>query len=164
MIRKKPFSHEPVYRDVLKHALLSAWRDRRYWPLAFLASVLLVGSSYDIMLRSVDSIGAKSVAFGTAHLPDLSVPLNAIARDPFNIFNAAFALQVLLAIAVIVLGFLALACIAQAGLVFAPTRSGSAARHSGRSPRSTRSPLRPSGSSAFWSRSRSISPSATRHI
>jgi len=119
MIRKNVHRHEPVYRDVLKHAFLSAWRERRYWPLAFLASVLLLGSSYDVMLRSVDSIGEKSTAFGTAHLPDLSVPLNAISRDPFNIFNAAFALQALLAIAVIVIGFLALACIAQGGLVFA---------------------------------------------
>lgn len=119
MIRSNTKKHEPVYREVLKHAILTAWRDRRYWPLAFLSSILLTGSSYDVMLHSLDSITQKSLAFGGKHLPNFDAFFNSITQDTSNIFNAAYALQALFTIAILIVAFAGLSCIAQGGLIFA---------------------------------------------
>lgn len=119
MIRSNVRQHQPVYRDVLKHALLTAWRDRRYWPLAFFASVLLTGSSYDMMLRSLDSITSGTLDFGGKTLPSFGPAMHAISINMSNMLNALFALQAAAVIAVVILAFLAVSCMAQGGLVYA---------------------------------------------
>lgn len=119
MIRSNAKKHEPVYREVLKHAVLTAWSDRRYWPLAFLSSILLTGSSYDVLLHSLESISRRSLAFGGKQLPNFDAFFNSMSADAFNIFNAAYALQALFTIAILIIAFAGLSCIAQGGLVYA---------------------------------------------
>lgn len=110
----------PVYRDVLKHAFINAWHERRYWPLAFFASILLTASSYDILLKSFDGIALQSarIAEGTG-LPTAAQALRAFADNASSVMNAAFALQVVMVLAIVIMSVAALSCITQGGLVYA---------------------------------------------
>jgi len=126
MIRSNVRHHEPVYRDVLKHAVLSAWRDKRFWPLAFLASILLTGSSYDILFTSVEAVTRSSATVGTSFMPALRDSALLFKGNLLTFFNVAYALQAIIAMAALLIAFLAVSCVAQAGLVYAlgATRRG----------------------------------------
>ncbi len=116
MIRSSLRHHDPVYRDVIKHALINAWKGWRYWPLAFLASVLLTGSSYGFLVQSLSVVGKKSSLIGQK-LPNIQTAFATISQGG-NIVNATYALQIVFIIAILILAFFGLSVIAQGGLVF----------------------------------------------
>lgn len=99
----------PVYRDVLSYAFHAAWKDRRYWPLAFLSSFLLTAGSYDVLWKAVLSIQQQSAA--------LVSPTNQLRIDA--IFRSSYGLQAILMIAILFIAVAALSAVAQGGLVYA---------------------------------------------
>ncbi|TAL19208.1 hypothetical protein EPN90_04555 [Patescibacteria group bacterium] len=46
----------PLYRAVLNDALISTWRNKHLWPLAFFAGLLMTGSAYDLLYRAWNAI------------------------------------------------------------------------------------------------------------
>jgi hypothetical protein len=110
----------PVYREVFSQAFKTAWTGWRYWPLAFLASLLLSAGSYDVLLRAVDSISAKSVSFGKNSEAIMSIlsSIQTTWNGRIDILSILSGLQILIGIMVVILGALMLSCVAQAGLVY----------------------------------------------
>ncbi len=109
MLQILPNFDRPVYRDVLANAFRAAWKDWRYWPLAFLASLLLTAGSYDVLWKAVLSIHQQ----GTA----LLYPQNQLRVD--LLFSSPYGLQVVLFVSLLFLAVAALSCMAQGGLVYA---------------------------------------------
>ncbi|MFA5076730.1 MAG: hypothetical protein WC480_04960 [Patescibacteria group bacterium] len=44
----------PLYRIIVKNAWLTTWRNKFLWPFGFLASFWGIGSTYEVVLRSLD--------------------------------------------------------------------------------------------------------------
>lgn len=109
----------PVYREVLAHAIRTAWRERRYWPLALFASLLLTAGSYDILLRAVDAISTQSLIFThSSNVASAWVILQRSINDT-DVFSMLAGIQLLLVVTILLLGILIVSCVSQAGLVFA---------------------------------------------
>lgn len=49
-------SSRPLYRIILRDALISAWHERRFWFIAFFAGILQTGGVYDAILMAVRDI------------------------------------------------------------------------------------------------------------
>jgi hypothetical protein len=45
--------HRPLYREILRDALLLSWKEKRFWPLALLTVFLQTGGIYDVFILSV---------------------------------------------------------------------------------------------------------------
>ncbi len=118
MLRSDAKDH--VYRKVLADALKLAWRERRFWPLAFFASALLTMGSYDVILASVDAVSVRTSAFfgGTAGA-FLGSSLQGIFGGAGGLLGVLTGFQVLALSSVILLALGALSCVCQGGLVFA---------------------------------------------
>ncbi len=118
MIKKS--HHTPVYRVVLREALQVAWNEKRFWILAFLASALTTAGVYDVLWTAASSISLQgslfAEQFGNAIIHSVTVrggtSLERILHVLGNVEFLAFIVLILLA-------FGALACIGQAGLVYA---------------------------------------------
>lgn len=111
----------PVYRDVLALAFRTAWHERRFWPLAFFASLLLTSGAYDVILRAAEQVSDYGLAFG----PDASRVETvraafAVAIGPgSDLVGILSGLQAVIVVAIIFVALAALSCVCQAGLVYA---------------------------------------------
>lgn len=94
-----------------------AWREWRLWPLALFASFLFTSGSYDVLLRSVDSM---------AKLSTMIMAANPATTSLFSWMNASgdtidllLNVQILLAVVIVTLLILISSCVAQGALVYA---------------------------------------------
>jgi hypothetical protein len=112
--------HEPIYRDVLRHAFRTAWHDRQYWLLALLAGILVTGGAYDVLWRAVTTITDQG-RYMTVPIGEQIVA--AISRVGMNGFDSVISIiggiEGLLVVVAFLLTLAALSCIGQAGLVYA---------------------------------------------
>lgn len=110
----------PVYREVLRAAITIAWQERRFWPLSALAAVLLSSGTYDVLLRSIDSMTRFSGFIGER---TTEVQYSAVLTDLWNgrtdMLGAVLGLQAIFAFVIVLLLVLSLSCVAQGGLVYA---------------------------------------------
>lgn len=109
--------HRPVYREILAHAFRAAWREKRYWPLAIFASLLLSAGSYDVLLNAVDAIGSQATRFGASAVSSLN--LQSAMAGTNSVFVWMAGLQASIAVALVFLAFVILSIISQGGLVYA---------------------------------------------
>lgn len=110
---------KPVYRDVLRHAVNVAWNDKRSWILSLLAGILLTASSYDVLwnaLRGITDQGSSLTTPGAAFMAAIQ-RLGASGYD--RTIAVIGGVEMLLAIALVILAVLGLSCIAQGALVHA---------------------------------------------
>ncbi len=111
----------PVYREIISHAIKTAWKEKRFWPLAFFASLLLTGGTYDIILKVIRAASEQGAYFKqtAVGLSEIKIVLSNVVTDPANILGLASGLQAVLAVALIFLTLAAVSCVSQAGLVYA---------------------------------------------
>lgn len=60
MIHKKINQHGPLYREVLRNALIIGWRERRLWGFAILAGLLHTGGIIDAIVRALKIISEQT--------------------------------------------------------------------------------------------------------
>lgn len=58
--------NEPVYRPILRESLMFAWKEKRFWIIALIAGILMTGSVFDVIWRSVNSLSAQASLLGAA--------------------------------------------------------------------------------------------------
>ncbi len=136
--------NQPLYRSALRHAFEAAWRDRRLWPLALFASLLLSAGSYDVLLRAVDLIvNQTSVVARGASSPGTWFLLQHLWKNGSDIVSISLGVQAFIALTVFAIALVVFSCVSQAGLVYAlgATRRGS---------RPTLLEAIHVGASAFW--------------
>ncbi|MFH1621315.1 MAG: hypothetical protein ABIB04_04505 [Patescibacteria group bacterium] len=111
----------PVYREIISHAIKTAWNERRFWPLAFFASLLLTGGTYDIILKAIRTASEQGAYFNqtTLGINEIGSTLSLVVTDPGNILGLASGLQAVIAVALVFLSLIAISCVSQAGLVYA---------------------------------------------
>lgn len=112
--------HEPIYRDVLRRALHTAWHDRQYWLLALLAGILVTGGSYDVLWHAVTSITDQG-RYMTLPIGDqLLQAIHVAGVSQFDrVISVIGGIEGLLVVIAVLLALGALSCIGQAGLVYA---------------------------------------------
>lgn len=135
----------PVYRDVLSRALRAAWEERRFWPLAFCASLLLSGGIYDVIWKAFNSISDQSVLINlpTNQAQVIGRSFSSAFTGAANVISVITGLQAVIVVAIFLIALAALSCICQGALVYAL-----GAIHRGNQP-NVREALRVGGA-AFW--------------
>lgn len=113
-IPSKTHAHEPVYRHVLRQAWHFAWREKRYWFLAFFASFLLTAGSYDIIGNSYLHVLQQNEIMSGMNGSLLNVDWNGMG----GITNILSAFEWVIIVCVIILAMLAFSCVAQGALVY----------------------------------------------
>lgn len=112
--------HTPVYRDVLKRALQTAWQDRQFWPLALLAGILVTAGSYDVLLQALTSITSQgqftALTTGTTFVAAIA---DAGTGGLDRVLSVIGGLEMLALVAIVVILVAVLSCVAQGGLVYA---------------------------------------------
>lgn len=58
-------NNESVYRPVLRDALVAAWQEKRLWPFAVFAAILLSGSVADVFWSKLNIFAPQASAFST---------------------------------------------------------------------------------------------------
>ncbi len=114
-------TQESVYTTVITDALKTAWRDKRYWLLAFFSTVLFTGGAMDILFRTLDDIPVSAAAISSSGttIQQLATGLSRFNLSPSGLLNAASGLQAIFALAIVLLAILAFAVACQGGLVYA---------------------------------------------
>src|SRR5512133_331876 len=56
--------NEPIYRPIVREALSFSWKEKRLWFIALLAGILMSGSVFDVVWRSVNSLSAQASMLG----------------------------------------------------------------------------------------------------
>jgi hypothetical protein len=56
--------NEPIYRPIIREALSFSWKEKRLWIAALLAGILMSGSVFDVVWRSVNSLSAQATMLG----------------------------------------------------------------------------------------------------
>jgi len=63
-------NHQPLYRFVLRDALLISWRNKFLWFLGFFVALLGNGGAYEIIIRSLDRALLQSL-LGSENIPSI---------------------------------------------------------------------------------------------
>jgi hypothetical protein len=116
---RTPASHEPVYRPIVREAFRVAWAEKHYWPVAIFAGILLTGSVYDIIWKSLNALTPQAGVIGTVAVFSSKATTTWATLSGANIVIGG--LQVLImTLFAIVIGFaiMAASVIAQSALVF----------------------------------------------
>lgn len=112
--------HGPVYREVLSHAIKTAWQEKRFWPIAILAGLLVTAGSYDVMWNAVTGIAAQgpflAVSTGSALLQGISDQSAAGANWVLGVVGG---IEMLVLIAIVILFFAGISCLSQGALIHA---------------------------------------------
>ena len=58
--------NEPIYRPILRDALTFAWKEKRFWIVGLLAGILMTGSVFDVIWRSINSLASQASVVGVA--------------------------------------------------------------------------------------------------
>lgn len=112
--------HKPIYREVLTHAIRTAWNDRRYWVLALFAGMLATAGSYDVLWSAVMSILSQGQTMSGSIGVILVQSVNIVRASAFDHWLiAAGGVEVLLFMALIGLSIAVISCASQGALVFA---------------------------------------------
>lgn len=113
-------NHRPLYRVVVREALTTAWRLRRFWPFAILAAMLQTGGVLDMVLITYREFTAKSpVLFSGAWVNSFSA--SHVARGFHSlseILGTLGLVQAAVLSSLLVGVFLACSVVAQGALVF----------------------------------------------
>lgn len=121
MLRSSVPSHPPLYREIIRESLSTAWHERHLWVLAILASLIQTGGIYDVILRHVQTLNERANAIQTSTAPSLFgwiwQPI-AVLGNRAGIWLSLARFEGILWAAIIGLGILALSLIAQGGLVY----------------------------------------------
>ncbi|MFZ2804308.1 MAG: hypothetical protein WA001_03720 [Patescibacteria group bacterium] len=114
-------SNAPVYRDVVSRAFRTAWNERRFWPLAFCAALLLSGGMYDVIWRATQNITSQGVILtaGGSRVAMIGAAFGSALRGKADLLNVANTFEIVLTMAILLLALAAFSCIAQGGLVYA---------------------------------------------
>lgn len=123
MIRKSVPSRgqTPLYRQILRDAFISAWKNRILWPLALFAMVLQTGGIMDAVFYTVDSLGSQ------VHDDSRFVMLGQVwavitslfhATDTVSFLSAISSVQNLLFALIFLIAILGMSVISQGALIF----------------------------------------------
>lgn len=91
--------HKPLYRYILRDALLITWRNKFLWFLGFFVALLGNGGAYEIILKSVDRSVLKAL-LGGGEVPSI---ISALAKLKDLVLRSASVKPVLEFVLVIVL-------------------------------------------------------------
>lgn len=118
MIRSS--QQKPIYREVLLHALRTAWNDRSYWILAIFAGILASAGSYDVLWKAVNSLMMQGgTLFGSVG-DVVMLELSAVRATTLDHWLAAVSgVEVLLLLALLFLAIAVISCASQGALVYA---------------------------------------------
>lgn len=108
-----------LYRPVLKNAFAFAWKEKRFWILAFFATLMMSGGIYDLALRRSADATARGIAAG---LPsDITLPnaLEIIGSFRHGATFPAWMIVVMLISLVLAVIFIWLSASAQGALISA---------------------------------------------
>ncbi|MFA6446722.1 MAG: hypothetical protein WCW31_00505 [Patescibacteria group bacterium] len=109
---------KPVYREIIPHALKTAWKNPLFWLFGVFAAILNTGGSLDVVWKfwsSVQTQGSNMfVGDSTARLWNASQ----IAQNGLNWLHISQGIVVILFFLILVLAFAAASCIAQGALVY----------------------------------------------
>lgn len=143
MIRSSQ-SSQPVYREILKHAVHTAWYDRRYWILSLLAGILVTAGSYDVLWKAFTAISSQGQFMFDGRNTTFFQTLEDMGASTFDtVLSVVGGIEVLMLLAAVMLVGFVVSCAAQGGLVFAL-----GARRQGHEP--TLGEAFKVGGSAFW--------------
>ena len=112
-------SHESVYRPIIREAFRVAWAEKHYWPVAIFAGILMTGSIYDVIWKSLNVLAPQAGIIGTVAVFSSRASATWAELSAANLVIGG--LQVLvITLFGIVIGFalLAASVIAQSALVF----------------------------------------------
>jgi len=107
-------NHGPVYREILKHALRTAWHDRSYWILSFFAAFLFTAGVYDYVLNTL----TRMARYQSFSWPTATGFFSGFWGDANSVTNIFATLQTVALGAIIILAILGFSCIAQGALVY----------------------------------------------
>ncbi|MBU2613550.1 hypothetical protein KJ925_03805 [Patescibacteria group bacterium] len=112
--------HRPIYREVVFHAFRTAWQEKRFWPISLLAGILVTAGSYDVMLNALAHITSQgpflAVSTGSAFVQRLA-DSSTTGLEWF--IGVAGGIEALLFLAILMIFFGGISCIAQGALVYA---------------------------------------------
>lgn len=112
--------HKPIYREVLTHAIRTAWNDRRYWVLALFAGILTTAGSYDVLWNAVTSVLSQGQTMSSSVGGILIQSVNTVRASSLDHWLvAAGGVEVLLFMALLTLGVAVISCASQGALIFA---------------------------------------------
>ncbi len=117
--------HEPVYRPIIREAFRVAWVEKRYWPVAIFAGILLSGSIYDVVWKALNALAPQATLIGTVAVFSSQASATWSRLSTANlIIGGAQVLVVTLFALVIGFAIFAASVVAQSALVFAVGAQG----------------------------------------
>jgi len=120
MIRKNKNQHVPLYREVLREALISSWNKRRLWILAVFAAILQTGGTLDVILYSIKQMTVQGQTLFQS--PWLSIfsshSLLQGTHDLHSVFATIGLVQAFAYVSLIIGGILTCSILAQGALVY----------------------------------------------
>lgn len=132
MIRKNKNQHVPLYREVLREALVSAWKKRSLWILALFAAILQTGGTLDIILYSIKQTTLQGRTILNSPWINIlsSNSLLQGTHDLHQLFAVIGRVQAFAYVSLIIGGILTCSILAQGALVY-----GLDARRQGKTPK-----------------------------
>ena len=120
MIRKNKNQHVPLYREVVRESLRSAWDKRRLWIFAIFAAILQTGGTLDVILYSVKQMtlqGSSILQSPWINILSTQTLLRGTS-DLHNVFAVIGRVQAFMYVALIIGGILVCSLLAQGALVY----------------------------------------------
>lgn len=115
----------PLYREIIRDALQTAWREKRLWPLALLAGFIQLGGIYDTLFLHI-----RSFAERTQEIADPTLPLIWLQLRQHFFLDKVLLVQGLLLTALVMLGFTLFSLVAQGALVLGVDNDGTRSKRS----------------------------------
>jgi len=113
-------THEPMYRPIIRDAFRIAWTEKRFWPVAIFAGILLSGSVYDVIWKALNALSPQAGLIGTIAVFSSKASSTWVHLSTANIvIGGAQVLVITLFAFVIGFAIFSASVIAQSALVFA---------------------------------------------
>lgn len=122
MIRKNKNPHRPLYREIVRDAFATTWRERKLWIFALFAGVLQTGGVYDVILLSIRRMPeqVRTLFSGNGWQAMLAIEKRFSGVDAVqSTFGFLTFIQGMLLAILIILAIWALSAVAQGALTYA---------------------------------------------
>ena len=120
MIRKNKIQHTPLYREVIRESLVTAWKKRSLWIFAIFAAILQTGGILDVLLHSVQQLTMEGRQLISSPWINIFSSFNLIegTRDLHQVFSIIGRTQAFAYVSLIIGGILTCSILAQGALVY----------------------------------------------
>lgn len=122
MIRKNKNQHRPLYREIVRDAFATTWRERKLWIFALFAGILQTGGVYDVILVSIkrmpDQVQSLFDGQGMSALLAIERRFSGMDAIQSTLGFLSFLQGLILAI-MIILAFWGLSAVAQGAITYA---------------------------------------------